>query len=419
MHGEIITIGNELVSGRTLDLNAWYAAGRLAACGLTVTRITTVGDHPERAVALLREALKHSRFVIVTGGLGSTEDDVTSEIVAEALDRPLCRDEEMFELIRGYARRRGRDMTPSLEKMAWVPEGSRMINPRGTACGFAMVENEVLLYFLPGVPDQMRFLMDRFVLPEILGRERTFPVMRQHVLKLYGPSEPEVAEILRGLSPLEEAGVLLGFYPHFPENHITISARGKDEPSVMDVLNRTEDRIRGLLGHCIFASGIDRMEDVVGRALQEKGLTLATAESCTGGRIGDRITDTAGSSDYFLGGVVAYSNEAKMGLLGVSSETLMAHGAVSHATALEMARGVKERFGAGLGLSVTGIAGPGGGSQEKPVGTVHIGLVSNEETYSGKYRFWGGRDQVKAQTAMMALDWVRRMLYGYPFLSGV
>lgn len=419
MHGEIITIGNELVSGRTLDLNAWYAAGRLAACGLTVTRITTVGDHPDRAVAILREALEHSRFVIVTGGLGSTEDDVTSEIVAEALDRPLCRDEEMFDLIRGYVRRRGRDMTPSLEKMAWVPEGSRMINPNGTACGFSMVENEVLLYFLPGVPDQMRFLMDRFVLPEILDREMILPVMRQHVLKVYGPSEPEVAEIFKGLSSCEKDGALLGFYPHFPENHITISARGKDEPSVMKVLNRTEDRIRSLLGHCVFASGIDRMEDVVGRSLQEKGLTLATAESCTGGRIGDRITDTAGSSDYFLGGVVAYSNEAKMNLLGVSSETLKAHGAVSHATALAMARGVREGFGAALGLSVTGIAGPGGGSREKPVGTVHIGLVTDKEEFSGKYRFWGGREQVKAQTATMALDWVRRMLYGYPFLSGV
>lgn len=419
MHGEIITIGNELVSGRTLDLNAWYAAGRLAACGLTVTRITTVGDRPEQAVAILREALLHSRFIIVTGGLGSTEDDITSEIVAEALERPLCRDEEMFELIRRYVHRRGMDMTPSLEKMAWVPEGSRMINPRGTACGFSMVENEVLLYFLPGVPDQMRFLMDRFVLPEILGREKTLPVMRQRVLKLYGPSEPELAETLKKLSFQEKGEILLGFYPHFPENHITMSFRGEDEACVVDVLKRTEGRIRNLLGDCVFASGMGSMEDVVGRALQEKGLTLATAESCTGGRIGDRITDTAGSSVYYLGGVVAYSNEAKVNLLGVNPDTLRLYGAVSDATALEMAQGVKERFGAEIGLSVTGIAGPGGGSREKPVGTVHIGLVVGREKHSGKYRFWGGREQVKAQAAMMALDWARRMLYGYPFLSGV
>jgi nicotinamide-nucleotide amidase len=419
MHGEIITIGNELVNGRTLDLNAWYAAGRLAACGLTVTRITTVGDHPERAVSLLRESLAHSRFVIVTGGLGSTEDDVTSEIVAEALNRPLQRDEEMYERIHGYVTRRGREMTPSLEKMAWVPEGSRMINPRGTACGFTMVENEVLLYFLPGVPDQMRYLMDRFVLPEILQREETLPVMRQRLLKLYGPSEPELAELMKGLSSCEAEGALLGFYPHFPENHVTIAARGRDEPSVMAVLKRTEQEIRRLMGDCVFASGNDRMEDVVGRALSERGLTLATAESCTGGRIGDRITDVAGSSGYFMGGVVAYSNEVKQALLGVSGKTLQDHGAVSAETAREMAAGVKERFGAGIGLAVTGIAGPGGGSRQKPVGTVHIGLASDAEALSGRYRFWGGRDQVKAQTAMMALDWVRRMLYGYSFLPGV
>jgi nicotinamide-nucleotide amidase len=157
----------------------------------------------------------------------------------------------------------------------------------------------------------------------------------------------------------------------------------------------------------------------VGRALGEKHLSLATAESCTGGRIGDRITDVAGSSGYFLGGVVTYSNEAKEAFLGVSGTTLRDHGAVSDETAEEMARGVRERFGAGIGLSVTGIAGPGGGSRRKPVGTVHIGLASDEGTRSGRYRFWGGREQVKAQTAMMALDWVRRMLYGYSFLPGV
>ncbi|MGD8387897.1 MAG: competence/damage-inducible protein A [Desulfobacteraceae bacterium] len=418
MHGEIITIGNELVSGQTLDLNAWYAAGRLAACGLTVTRITTVGDHPERAVYLLREAMEHSRFVIVTGGLGSTEDDITSEIVAEALDRPLCRDEEMFELIRSYVLRRGGEMTPSLEKMAWVPEGSRMINPRGTACGFSLKEGGVRFYFLPGVPDQMRFLMDRFVLPEILKKAETLPVMRQRVLKVYGPSEPEIAELIKEF-PHHEGGPLLGFYPHFPENHITISLRGKDEPSVIEELDRTEGEIRRYVGPYVFATGNDRMEDAVGQALTEKGLTLATAESCTGGRIGDRITNAAGSSTYFLGGVVAYSNEAKMNLLGVSEATLREHGAVSEPTAREMAEGVRKRFGADLGLSVTGIAGPEGGIREKPVGTVHIGLATRGGTRAGKYRFWGGRDQVKAQTAMMALDWVRRELHGHPFLSGV
>ena len=392
--------------------------GAWPAYGLTVTRISTVGDHPEQAVVLLREAIHNSRFVIVTGGLGSTEDDVTSEIVAEALDRPLCRDEEMYALIRDYVHRRGRDMTPSLEKMSWVPEGSHMINPKGTACGFSMEEKGVLLYFLPGVPDQMRFLMDRFVLPEILQVADTLPVMRQRVLKLFGPSEPEVAEIVKRL-PQRDGGALLGFYPHFPENHITLAVRGRDEPSVMEELDRAEDEVRDLVGEFVFATGNDAMEDVVGRALEERGLTLATAESCTGGRIGDRITDAAGSSGYFLGGVVAYSNQVKEELLGVVAETLLAKGAVSDETVRAMARGIKKRFEADLGLAVTGIAGPGGGSREKPVGTVYIGLASDRDTLAGRYRFWGGRNQVKAQTTMMALDWVRRYIHGDPFLPGL
>lgn len=418
MHGEIITIGNELVSGRTLDLNAWYAAGRLAACGLRVTRITTVGDDPDRAAAAIRKAVDSSRFVIVTGGLGSTEDDLTNEIVADALDRPLCRDEEMFELIRRYVLRRGLEMTPSMEKMAWVPEGSRMINPRGTACGFSLVEDEVRLYFLPGVPDQMRFLMDRFVLPEILLECETLPVMRQRSLKLYGISEPELAEKLKGLPPAGP-GVELGFYPHFPENHVSISARGRDEAGALAELDRLELEIRRLLGAYVFAVGDQGMGEAVGEVLKEKGLTLSTAESCTGGRIGDLITDSPGSSEYFLGGVVAYDNRIKSRLLGVPPELISSHGAVSEPTALAMAEGARTGFGSDLAVAVTGIAGPGGGSREKPVGTVFLGLAAKSETIVRRYRFWGGREQIKLNTAMMALDWVRRYVLGYPLLPGV
>ncbi len=418
MYGEIITIGNELVSGRTPDLNAWYAAGRLAACGLGVTRITTVGDDPGRAAAAIKEAVGSSRFVIVTGGLGSTEDDLTNEIVAQALERPLRRDEEMFELIRRYVFRRGLEMTPSMEKMAWVPEGSRMINPRGTVCGFSLVENDVKLYFLPGVPDQMRFLMDRFVLPEILLDCETLPVMRQRTLKLYGVSEPDLAERLKGL-PAGGPNVELGFYPHFPENHVSISARGRDEAGALAELDRLESEIRRVLGAHVFATGDEGMGHAVGNALRGKGLTLSTAESCTGGRIGDMITDSPGSSEYFVGGVVAYDNKAKSKFLGVPREILEAHGAVSEETAGAMAQGARSVFGSALALAVTGIAGPGGGSGEKPVGTVCLGLAAGSETIARRYRFWGGREQIKSNTAMMALDWVRRYVLGYPLLPGL
>lgn len=409
MHGEIITIGNELISGRTIDLNAWYAAGRLTASGLKVTRITTVGDDPERASRALTDALGNSRFVIVTGGLGSTEDDITNEIVAKALNRPLCLDQEMFDQIKGYIETRGLDMSPSLEKMAWIPKGSKILNPRGAACGFSLIEDKTVFYFLPGVPDQMRYLMDKFVIPEILIQYKTLPVLRQRILKLYGLSEPDIAEILKDLTRRSE-NVILGFYPHFPENHVTISLRGHDESSVTSELGRMEKEIRRLVGPFIFATENKTMEGVVGEMLRDRKLTISIAESCTGGLIGDLLTNIAGSSNYFQGGVVVYSNKSKMDLLKVSYDTIEKYGAVSEQTVKEMAEGVKRRMNTDIGLAVTGIAGPDGGSREKPVGTVHIGLAAGNDIFSRKYRFWGTRKQVKLNTSMMTLDWVRRYL---------
>ena len=418
MHGEIITIGNELISGRTLDLNGWYAAGRLTASGLKITGIATVGDNPEEVTKALKMAVGKSGFVIVTGGLGSTEDDMTNEIVADALNRPLCLDKQMFEQIKSYVAARGIEMSSSLEKMAWMPEGSKILNPRGNVCGFSLVEDKVRLYFLPGVPDQMRYLMDRYVLPEILNHVKTLPVLRQRILKLYGLNEPGMAEILKDL-PRKNESILLGFYPHFPENHITISLRGQDERTVMRELDKAEQEVRSLLGPYIFASGVESMEEVVGEKLRSKGLTISLAESCTGGLIGNLLTNTPGSSNYFMGGLLVYSNQSKIDLLNVSQEVIEKKGAVSDKTVREMAEGVKKRIGTDIGLAVTGIAGPEGGSREKPVGTVHIGLSTDRETFAGKYRFWGTRKQIKKNTAIMALDWVRRYLNGDPFLPGL
>lgn len=418
MYGEIITIGNELSSGRTLDLNSWYAAGRLTASGLRVTRITSVGDDHKMVSDALKRAVEASRFVIVTGGLGSTDDDITNEIVAQALNRPLCLDQQMLEQIKDHAKARKIKITSSLEKMAWMPEGSRMLNPEGTACGFSLIEKEVHLYFLPGVPDQMRYLMDKIVLPEVLSRYKTLPIMRQRILKLYGLNEPGIAEIFKKIQG-KTGNIVFGFYPRFPENHITISLRGQDEPTVIKELDRVEMKVRRLVGSYIFAAGDQNMEEVVGHLLLEKNLSISVAESCTGGLIGHRLTSVPGSSSYFHGGVVVYSNQSKVDLLRVDPRTLETHGAVSERTVEEMARGVKDRIKTDLGLAVTGIAGPDGGTRQKPVGTVHVGLAAREKTFSREYRFWGNRVQVKLNSSMMALDWVRRYLNGNPFLPGI
>jgi nicotinamide-nucleotide amidase len=418
MQGEVITIGNELISGRTIDLNSWYAAGRLTASGLRVTRVTTVGDDPEGIAGALKKAVKTSDFVIITGGLGSTDDDVTNAIVAEALERPLCLDRDMLAQIRCYMEERGMKMTASLEKMAWMPKDSRLLNPQANVCGFSLVENQVRLYFLPGVPEQMRFLMDECVLPDLLLHcSKAAPLVRYQVLKLYGLNEPMIAEALMDLSG-KTGNVILGYYPRFPENHITLSLRGEDEPAMIEELDLMEKKIRNRVGSYVFATGDQTMEGVVGAMLSERGLTLCLAESCTGGLIGNLMTNVPGSSEYFAGAVVAYSNQAKIDLLGVSPETLDQYGAVSDQTVREMAAGARERFRADLALAVSGIAGPAGGSPEKPVGTVYIGMAGRDFTLSGRYRFRGARNPVKLNSAMMALDWVRRRLRGDSFLPG-
>jgi nicotinamide-nucleotide amidase len=299
-----------------------------------------------------------------------------------------------------------------------MPEGARMINPKGATCGFSLLTGGVHFYFLPGVPDQTRYLIDTFVLPDILGRCETLPVMRQRILKLYGLNEPRIAEIFKSLEKgLGE--VVLGFYPHFPENHITISLRGKNEPTISKTLDHVEAAISKMVGPYVFTHDSREMEEMVGEKLLKNEKTLSVAESCTGGLIGNRLTDVAGSSQYFQGGVISYSNQAKMDLLGVSNQTLDAHGAVSAETAREMAMGVRSCMHTDLGLAVTGIAGPDGGSRDKPVGTVHMALSSEKGVFTEKYRFWGKRKQIKLNSAMMALDWVRRYLNGDPFIPGI
>jgi len=418
MHGEIITIGDELTAGRTVDLNAWYAAGKIASSGLEITRVTSVGDNTEMVSEALKRACLSSRFVIVTGGLGSTRDDITSEIVAGALKRPLSSNLEMLDKIRHFVKKRGIEMTPCIEKMANLPDGATLIHPDGAVCGYSLVEKDVHLYFLPGVPNQMRYLLDTFVIPDILALYDTIPVMKHRVLKVYGLNEPIIAEKLESLGN-ETGEAVLGFYPHFPENHITITLHGEEASTVSKKLDWIEAQIIKILGDYVFTSDNKDIEEVVGDKLKGKGWSIGLAESCTGGLISDRLTDVAGSSGYFQGGVVCYSNSSKEHLLGVRKETLVQYGAVSSETAREMAVGIRTCMKTDLGIAVTGIAGPDGGSKKKPVGTVHIGLSSENDLFTQQYRFRGSRSQVKLNAAMMALDWVRRTIDGHSIIPGI
>ncbi len=415
--GEIITIGNELVSGRTRDINSCYIAGRLTAIGVQVIKITSVGDEYEMVSEAIKKAINRADFIIVTGGLGSTKDDITNEIVAKALNRPLKLNETAIEHIKQKVKEMGIEMNPSLEKMAWMPEGARMLDLKGNACGYSIKDKNVLLYFLPGVPDQMRYLLDKFVIPEILKYTKKLPVIKRRILKLYGINESLIAEALKDIKERKE--VSLGFYPVFPEYHIVISAKGEDETKLLSYIDEIEAQIKKRLSNYIFGKDEERIEEVVGRLLTERSLTLSVAESCTGGLISHRITNVSGSSAYFMGGTVVYSNEAKVRILGVKEETLKSFGAVSAETAKEMAEGVRRCIPSDIGIAVTGIAGPTGGTKEKPVGTVFIGLSTKDKTVTKRYRFFGEREQIKLNSSMMALDWIRRYINGDPFLPGI
>lgn len=418
MYGEIIIIGDELISGRTHDLNSRYLAGRLAEAGLKVQRMIVVGDDFRLGVETLKRALKASRFVIVTGGLGATRDDLTTEMVARALDRPLCRNARLADQLRAYVRARGLRMSAALEKMAWIPEDATVLDPSAGRCGFALVADDVRLYCVPGVPEQMRALLEASVLPDLKAAFPELEALHQRILKVYGLDEPAIAEVLEDLEGRTD-GAVLGFYPHFPETHITIGWRARDAAGAGPKLDAVEQMVRRLLGPCVFSAENRELEEVVGELLVRTGRTVAVAESCTGGLIGHRLTNVPGSSAYFLGGALVYGNQAKIDLLGVAPEVLREHGAVSASTAQQMACGVRARLKADLGLAITGIAGPDGGTPEKPVGTVFLGLAAEDGVRTARYRFWGNRAQVKLHSATMAVDWLRRYLNGDPFLPGL
>jgi nicotinamide-nucleotide amidase len=411
LQGEIIATGTELITGQVADCNATYAARRLHEVGLAITRITTVGDRASLIREVLEQALGRSRFIIITGGLGPTEDDVTLPAAALALDRQLLVHQGLLDRIRRCLGERQIPWEERYASLALMPEGAQLLDPGGRACGFALKHREVRLFFLPGVPQEMCSLFDEVVLPSLLEWAQPEEYCARRTLRLFGIPEVRIQEVVNRLTEFQQ-GVTVGFYPDFPENRLSLTVRGPDRDKLDAALTRLSAALAREVGEALLGPDEAPLEEVVGRGLRERRLTLAVAESCTGGLIGDRITNVAGSSDYFLGGVVSYSNAAKHDLLGVPAEVLERHGAVSAPTAREMARGVRRVFGADFGLAVTGIAGPGGGSPEKPVGTVYLGLAmaDGEEVWHGQ--FHGNRGQIKALTAETALDRLRRELKG-------
>ena len=416
MKAEILTIGDELLRGEIVDTNKAFLSERLVSIDVETRFHASVRDDPDDMTDAFRRAAARADAVIVSGGLGPTRDDLTSEVLARAFGLGLVRNAAALDAIRGFFRSLGREMTENNAKQADFPEGAEVLpNPIGTAPGFLLEAQGIPFFCLPGVPRELIKMMDEQVLPRLARRTGSGAVVRARLLRTFGTGESMLDHELADVAT--SGDVSLGFRTAFPDNYLRPVARGRSAEEAEARLDRVCAEIRERLGAVVYGEGDETLPEVVGRLLRDAGRTLAVAESCTGGLVAAEITEVPGSSEWFLGGVVAYSNRAKTSFLGVPEALLDRHGAVSDPVARAMAEGARERFGADYGLSTTGISGPSGGSPDKPVGLVHIALARPEGTSAEHFVFPLDRHRHRRLTAQAALDWVRRAVLGEPLLG--
>jgi nicotinamide-nucleotide amidase len=405
----ILSTGDELTTGRVIDTNSAVIAERLFAIGVEVAAILKVGDDKEQLLWALRQAQALADIVIGTGGLGPTSDDLTTEVVAEFLGCNLRESDQVAGELQQRFKERGISRSANTLKQAMFPDGSTIIsNPVGAAPGFQVPigPNKTLLW-LSGVPQEMVAMLHQTVLPWIEGQPGQAVHAFSCMFKIHGVTEGKLDEVLRPVH-LGEHG-RLSFRAHYPDLSLRLTVRTKS-PNGSVLFETIKNEIRAILGKHIYAEGDITLEEVIGGLLMDKQQTLALAESCTGGYISHRVTRIAGSSAYYYGGAVTYSNEAKIRFLGVRPETLEEHGAVSRQTALEMSAGIKQRTGADVGLSVTGVAGPAGGSTAKPVGTVWVSIAQTGRHEAKLFKFTGDREHIILGTSQVALNWLRTSL---------
>ncbi len=409
LSAEIIAVGSELLTPEKTDSNSLWLTEKLNEAGVEVMLKTIVGDDEARLEETIRDAVKRSDIVITTGGLGPTEDDVTRQVSGRAVGRELVYHDELEADLRERFRRWGREMPEINKRQAYVIEGAEILpNPNGSAVGMKLEIDGKLFVVLPGPPRELKPMYENFVASRV--REMAGEVYaKRRILRVSGMGESAVDEVI---APIYKAfeNVQTSILFSKSEIEVHLAAKASSEKEVLGILDKLAGKIADALGMAVFATNGETLEEVVGAMLIAEGKTLAVAESCTGGLIGMRLTDVAGSSQYFLEGAVTYSNEAKMRTLGVPEQTLIDHGAVSAETAEAMAEGIRRRAGTDYGISVTGIAGPDGGTVEKPVGTVLIGYADAGKTRSVKFTFPGDRYLIRWRSSQAALDYLRRQM---------
>jgi nicotinamide-nucleotide amidase len=415
MKAEIIAVGSELLTPYRLDTNSLYLTGELNKLGIRVIHKAVVGDSRDEMRSSFRHAMNRSELIVSCGGLGPTDDDRTRETVAEMLGRELHRNDEILRGIQERFRKFARTMPEINVRQAMVPEGAVILpNPRGTAPGLWIEAEGHIIILLPGPPAELKAIFEAEVSSR-LARKGDSERLFSRDLRVTGLPESEVEQRVRPL------------YELYPDTETTILATptgtqlhpriwSRNAAQAEKLLDEIVSRMQLALGEHLFSTQGETLEDVVSRALTENRATIAVAESCTGGMLAERLTNVPGSSSYFLGGVVCYSNELKSSLVGVPADIIDSKGAVSSETALALADGIRKRTGATLGIGITGIAGPAGGTPEKPVGLVHIGISDERGTRERATRFPGDRERIRFQATQQALDTVRRYFF-FPALG--
>lgn len=408
MNAEIISVGTELLLGDIVNTNAKYLARRLADYGIPVFHQSVVGDNPKRLKDEFSDAFKRCNLIITTGGLGPTSDDITKEIAAEYFDKEMVLHQSSLNKLEEIFLKQNRNLTPSNKKQAYFPEESTILpNINGTAPGCIINENNKILVVLPGPPREVVPMFENYVVPYI--EKLTHNVIVSKVLRVAGLGESYMAEMVQDIID-QSSNPTVAPYAKSGESILRITANGKSEDDCIKLILPIEEKIRERLGVNLYGTGETSLEEVIYNILVDKNLTISTAESCTGGLVAGTLINYPGISKVFMEGAVTYSNEAKINRLGVKSNTLNEFGAVSRETAMEMAAGIAKTSGTNIGLSTTGIAGPEGGTEDKPVGLVYIGLCINGNVSFKKLNIFGNRTAVRTRAVMAALDFLRREL---------
>lgn len=413
MKAYIITIGDEILLGNTLNTNAAFIGTQLYDANIPVVKTSVVGDDNNSILTELKSAAEVADVIIITGGLGPTHDDVTRKSIVDFFKTELIENQEVLEDIKTLFEKRKRKMSSVNFDQAKVPKIAEVIrNSYGTAPGMWIEQEGKIYVVMPGVPYEMEAMMQSYVIPKLkekIGEDQNI-ILRKMILTT-GIPESTLYERLGNLDELLQGGKL-AFLPNQYGVKLRISVEGTDEKELKNKMMEIEQRIRSKAGRFIYGVGEDQLEAAVGRLLIERELKIATAESCTGGLVGNMLTNVSGSSKYFERGVICYSNAAKVEILSVNEDTLAEHGAVSMEVAMQMAEGIKSTSGADIGLSTTGIMGPTGATDEKQVGLVYIGYCDDKVCTAKKFHFGEDRLLNKQRTAQAALDFVRRQLLG-------